>query len=289
MKVIIFGAAGQLGKEFVKIFSANENVQLFKFDIVDVDISNFEALSDIFRKIEPALVINCAAHTDTVQAGQQFSPNFPVNAFAPYNLAVLCNKYDAKFVHFSSDYVFDGLKLSPYTEADKCNPVNEYGKAKRMGEQIVLDKFPNSLIFRLSWVYGIGQHNFIYKLLHWSSTQQFLKIVDDEISVPSSVKFIAENVLGALSKDLSGLYHLTPTGNCSRYEWALMIKKHLDLDVEIKPAKIIDFEQNVKRPNFSAMSSEKLSRELGIQFKSWNEVLDEYLPQEREYFTSPPK
>lgn len=288
MKVIIFGGAGQLGKEFVKLFSADENVQLFKYDKVDFDISDFDAVEKVFHKIEPALVINCAAYIET-DSDNKFSPNYPVNAFAPYLLALLSNKFGAKYVHFSSDYVFDGLKLSPYTEDDKCNPLNDYGNAKRIGEQIIMEKLPKSLIFRISWVYGLGPNNFIYKLLQWSRKQKVLNIVDDEISVPSSVRFIAANVLKALSKDLSGIYHLTPTGNCSRYEWALMIKKHLDLDVEIHPAKMIDFEQNVKRPQFSAMSSEKLSRELGIQFKSWNEELDEYLPQEREYFISPPK
>lgn len=288
MKVFVIGAAGQLGKEFVKIFSAKENVELFKFDIVDVDISDFEKVSELFQKLEPELVINCAAYNDTVKAEHHFSPNYPVNSFAPYNLALLSNKFGAKFVHFGSDYVFDGSKTSPYTEDDICNPVNEYGKAKSLGEQIILDKFPNSLVFRLSWVYGLGQQNFIYKLFEWSRKQRVLKIVDDEISVPSSVKFIAERVLEALDNDLKGLYHLTPKGACSRYEWALMIKKHLALNVGIHPAKIIDFEQKIKRPHFSAMSSEKLSEDLGIQFKSWDEELDDYLHQEREYFKLPP-
>jgi dTDP-4-dehydrorhamnose reductase len=288
MKVIIFGAEGQLGKEFVKIFSLDANVELFKFDIKKLDISDFEAVANVIEKIEPELIINCAAFVDTVVAEQQFSPNYPVNTFAPYNLALLSNKIGAKFVHFSTDYVFDGLQSLPYTEADKCNPVNEYGRAKCIGEHIILEKYPQSLIFRLSWVYGLGEHNFIYKLVQWSRNQHVLRIVDDEISVPTSVKFITQHVLEALSADLSGLYHLTPKGFCSRYEWALMIKKHLDLDVEIQTAKIIDFEQKIKRPHFSAMSSAQLSGAIGAQFKSWNEVLDEYLLQEREYFKLPP-
>lgn len=287
MKVLIIGASGQLGNEFVKLFSNFPNIQLTKVDFDDLDITKFELTSHFVKKIKPELVINCSAFTDTVKAEIDFALNYTVNTFAPYNLAQLCEQINAKFVHFSTDYVFDGSKMLPYTEDDACKPLNEYGRAKFISEQIVIQNFPQALIFRLSWLYGLGNSNFIQKFLKWSQNEKEIKIVDDEISIPTSTKFVAEKVMASLNADLSGLFHLTPNGQCSRYDWAVSIKKILNIDIEIISAKSSDFEEPIKRPNYSVLSSQKLETFLSESFPNWEYVLSDYLLQEREYFKFP--
>lgn len=267
MKYIITGSSGQLAKAFIKKFTE------LNFDFIapseqDLDITNKEKISDIFSQYKPTFVINCAAYNNVEYAQQDNTKAFLINKTAVSNLVEESKKYNAKFIHFGSDYVFDGTKNDLYIETDKTNPLNEYGKSKLEGEQEAL-KYNNSLVCRLSWVIGEGQQNFLFKLSGWLKNNKVIKVSNDEISVPCFSFDIANTVIKALNQDLLGLYHLTNSGKASRYELAKEFVKVNNFDNEIIPVPMASFNSKVQRPLFTAMSNKKISNKLNINIPDW--------------------
>jgi dTDP-4-dehydrorhamnose reductase len=185
-------------------------------------------------------------------------------------------------VHYSSDYVFDGRKETAlYGEGDATNPLNQYGRSKLAGEQAVRDVLEDrSLVFRLSWVFGGGKQNFIAKLLEWSAAQEYLRIACDEFSVPTWTETVVDVTLNALEQGVGGLYHLTNSGYCSRYEWAKAILRKKGIDKFIRPVSMDSFNLPAKRPKFSAMSNRTITDRLRIPIPAWEEAVDRFLGQE---------
>jgi len=276
MKILITGAKGQLAKEFSKkLIEIKENfVALSKQEL---DISNFKRVIEVFKEIKPSIVINCAAYNLVDRAESFPFEAIKVNSLGVANLILACNNYKAKLVHFSTDYVFDGSKEGFYTEEDNPNPLNEYGKSKLFGEYFIQEQMEDYLIFRTSWVYGEGKQNFIYKLLQWAQAQDYLRIACDEFSVPTSTRTIVEITLKAINAGLTGLYHLVNSGYASRYEWAKEVFRIKGIKKFIYPAYQADFNLPAKRPRFSAMSNEKICKNLEIKIKNWKEELREVL------------
>jgi dTDP-4-dehydrorhamnose reductase len=196
----------------------------------------------------------------------------------PKNLAQVAESHNAKLIHFGSDYVFDGLKENGlYNEEDPVNPLNEYGKSKLLGEQYVLKEMDRCLILRLSWVFGTGKQNFIHKLLEWANNNEYLKIACDEFSVPTYTDMVVDVTLKAIEQGLTGQYHLTNSGFCSRYEWAKVILKAVRMNKFIRPVAMESFNLTAKRPKYSAMSNRKLTDCLNIAIPSWEESVQLYL------------
>ena len=275
MKYIITGSSGQLAKAFIK------NFKELNFDFIapseqDLDITNKEKISGIFSQYKPDAVINCAAYNNVEAAQQDNTKAFLINKTAVTNLIEETKKHNAKFVHFGTDYVFDGTKNDLYVETDKTNPLNEYGKSKLAGEQEAL-KYNNSLVCRLSWVIGEGQQNFLFKLSGWLKNNKTVKVSCDEISVPCFSFDIADTVIKAIDNGLSGLYHLTNSGKCSRYELAKEFVKIKNFDNEIVPVPMASFNSKVQRPLVTAMSNEKISKELNIIIPYWKESLRQFI------------
>ena len=285
MKYLIFGKNGQLGREFVKWLNGGSvkslNGKFVEWIAVgreECDISDLNQVLEIFESIKPDIVINCAAYNLVDKAEEDYLTAVKVNSVGVRNLAFACNRYRAFLVHYSTDYVFDGKKENGlYTEDDKPDPLNEYGKSKLMGEEFLKEETDKFLVFRVSWVYGEGKQNFIYKLLKWAENNDYLKISYDEVSVPTSTGTIVDVTLKALKKGLEGLYHLTNSGYASRYEWAKKVFQIKRIDKFIYPVSSEIFNLPAKRPKFSAMSNRKLSKELSIEIPYWEEELVEWL------------
>lgn len=271
MKYIITGSSGQLAKAFIKKFT-ELNLDFIAPGEQDLDITNKEKISNIFSQYSPNVVINCAAYNNVEYAQQDNTKAFLINKTAVTNLVEETQKYNAKFIHFGTDYVFDGTKNDLYIESDKTNPLNEYGKSKLAGEQEAL-KYNNSLVCRLSWVIGEGQQNFLFKLSGWLKNNKVIKVSGDEISVPCFSFDIADTVMKALDKGLLGLYHLTNSGKCSRYELAKEFVQLNKFDNEIIPVPMASFNSKVERPLFTAMSNKKISAELQTNIPNWKESL----------------
>jgi len=274
-KVLITGASGQLGKEFVKVLSS-KGIDFVALERKDLDVTNFEKVYKTLKEINPSVVINCSAYNQVDLAETEILKAFSTNAIGPYNLAITCREINAKLIHYSTDYVFDGIKKGLYTEEDSPNPLNQYARSKLLGEELVKQVLEDYLILRVSWVYGEGTQNFLYKLEEWAKKQEVLKVVVDEFSVPTSTKTIVEVTLKAIDAGLTGLYHLTNSGYASRYEWAKEYFKLKGINKLVYPALQADFNLPAKRPKWSVMSNEKISKALGINIRDWKEDLKSF-------------
>ncbi len=284
MKYLITGRDGQLAQAFIRTFE-KRSLDFEAPDESRLDITDESRVNEVIGSLRPGIVINCAAYNLVDRAEQECGKAFAVNADGPGHLAHAAAKYNAFLVHFGTDYVFDGEKEDGlYTENDAVNPLSGYGKSKLAGEKLVREADERSLILRLSWVYGAGTQNFIYKLTEWSKKSEYLKISCDEFSVPTYTDMVVEITLKALEKGVTGLYHLTNSGYCSRYEWAKAILSSLRINKFIRPVSMDTFHLPAKRPKFSAMSNKKLSSLLDVTIPSWEESLGSFL-RERAFLS----
>ena len=280
MKYLIIGRNGQLATAFARRLELRSAECLAPGES-QCDITNASAIGSIIASYRPGVIINCAAYNLVDRAEQERDKAFAVNAGGPRILAEAARDQNAFLVHFGSDYVFDGSKEDDlYREDDATNPLNEYGRSKLAGEQAVREVLAGrSLVLRLSWVFGEGQQNFIVKLLQWSRSQEFLRVASDEVSVPTWTETVVDATLRALEQGVTGLYHLTNSGYCSRYEWAREILRRKGIDKFVRPVSMDVFNLPAKRPRFSAMSSQRITDALNITPPSWEEAVGCFLEE----------
>jgi len=275
-RFLVTGAGGQLGMEFVKEFE-RRGMDFLAVSYKELDISDFQKTYAFIKEMRPEIIINCAAYNDVDKAEAEVLNAHKSNALGAYNLAIAASEAGAFLVHYSTDYVFDGSKGSVYEEGDAPNPLNEYGKSKLLGELYIDDVLDERLVFRTSWVYGVGERNFIRRLLKWGEQSDRLNVACDEVSVPTSTKTIVDLTLRALDTGISGLYHLVNSGYCSRYDWAELVLERLGIKKELHPVSKDVFNLPAKRPSFSAMSNRKIKEVLCIEIPEWREELEAFL------------
>lgn len=273
---LIIGSGGQLAKEFALFLMKNGNKYSAPGE-KELDITDPKELDLVIRQLKPDVILNCAAYNAVDKAEEDQKTAFKVNAEAVEDLALLCKKYGIFLVHFSSDYVFDGKKNNIYIETDETNPLNVYGKSKLAGEEAIIKHLDNYLVLRLSWVFGKGTQNFLHKLSQWVKQKKVLKVSSDEISVPTYTEDVVSATFLALERGLKGLYHLTSTGYCSRFELAKYYIEKMGFDCEVIPVPLASFNIRTPRPLFSAMSNQKLSKELKIIIPGWRDEVDKYI------------
>ncbi len=278
MKILIAGANGQLAREFQKALE-NYSYTVVALDKESLDISDLNVIAETFSKHNPDIVLNCAAYNFVDKAEEDFDTAYKVNASGVRNLAVACKKNNALLVHYSTDYIFDGTKEDFYTEEDEPNPINNYGKSKLLGEKFLTEETDKFLLFRVSWVFGEGKQNFLYKLSELGKKNRVLKVVYDQISAPTFTKDIVILTMLAIDKGLRGVYHLTNSGYASRYEVARYFIERLGRDNLTLPVNSDYFPSPAKRPYFSAMSNLKLSKNLDVNIPDWKMGIDRYVEE----------
>ncbi len=278
VKILITGKNGQLAKEFIKLFS-EKGLNFIAFDKSELDISDFETVRKRLKETKPDILINCAAYNLVDKAEEDRKNCYLTNTKGAENLAKLCSEINCKIVHYSTDYVFDGKKNSLYIEKDTPNPLNYYGKTKLEGENKIKEHCENYLIFRVSWLYGKGNNNFVMKFFNWAKHNDTLQIAENEVSIPTSAKRVAAITVKALANGLKGLYHLTNSGYVSRYGLALKVKEILKLKNNIVPVSSEIFNLKAKRPDFSAMDNSLIAKALDISIPLWHEDLKEFLKE----------
>lgn len=277
MKYLITGKNGQLAREFIRRFES-KGIAYTAPEEARLDIADQKAVEDAVYSCKPDVIVNCAAYNQVDNAEQEPDKAFAVNAEGPRNLARAAAKQDAMLVHFGSDYVFDGQKENGlYGEDDRTAPLNVYGQSKLSGEELALKESDRSLVLRLSWVFGAGKQNFIYKLRSWADRNDYLKVACDEFSVPTSTTTVVDIALEAVRQGLTGRYHATNTGFCSRYEWAKLILNKLGIQKFVRPVSMDSFGLPAKRPRFSAMSNERIAGLLNTGVPGWEEAVGLYL------------
>lgn len=276
MKILVTGKNGQLAREFQRLLQ-NYNHAVISLDKESLDISDLGLVTEAISHYKPDILLNCAAYNFVDKAEKDFETAHKVNALGVKNLAYACKKNNALLVHYSTDYIFDGKKEDFYREDDEPNPVNKYGKSKLAGEKFLEEEAGEFLLFRVSWVFGEGKNNFLYKLSEWAKNNTVLKIVCDQISVPTYTRDIVSLTMRAIIKDLRGVYHLTNSGYASRYEVARYFIKRLGMNNLILPVDSEHFPSPANRPYFSALSNLKLSRDLGCTIPDWRFGIDKYI------------
>jgi dTDP-4-dehydrorhamnose reductase len=279
MKYLITGNKGQLARAFINKFKG-QSIDFNAPEESQLDITDYNATVTVVSEYRPDVIINCAAYNLVDKAEQDKDRVFAVNATGPKYLAQVAASQKALLVHFGSDYVFDGRKENGlYTESDPVNPLNEYGQSKLAGEQHVMDQSDRFLVLRLSWVFGSGKQNFIYKLAEWSRNNEYLKIACDEFSVPTYTGMVVDITLKAIEQGMTGRYHLTNSGFCSRYEWAKLILSTIGVNKFIRPVTMDTFNLPAKRPKFSAMTNSKLASLLNVDIPTWEESVRLFLKE----------
>lgn len=276
MKYLITGAQGQLALQFQKALK-NSDHTLVAFTKEALDISDSNVVNERITEHTPDVVINCASYNLVDKAEEDFDSACGVNSTGVKNLAVACKNKDALLVHYSTDYVFDGTKEDFYTEEDEPNPVSKYGESKLQGEQLLKQETDNFLLFRVSWVFGEGKSNFLHRLSEWARKNRILKIVSDQVSVPTYTEDIVNVTMFALNKGLRGMYHLTNSGYASRYEFARYYLEQMEMYNIVMPVTSDYFPTPAKRPYFSAMSNRKLSQALNVDIPDWKLGVERYV------------
>ncbi len=275
MKILIAGSAGQLGREYATKLEGSEHIVIAP-DEKDFNIGDRESVCRQIDLTQPDVLINCAAYNLVDAAEKEYETARLVNALGVRNMAAEAKRANIPFVHYGTDYIFDGKKKAPYVETDEPSPLNNYGKTKLEGERFVREECDDFLIFRVSWVFGLGKQNFLYKVRQWAKTNTTLKIVSDEISVPTYTDTIVDCTLEALRKGLRGLYHLTSGGHCSRFELAKHFLSEMNIDVEILPDTMASFVFAAQRPGYSAMSCDKFVKDIGRAMPGWQDEISRF-------------
>lgn len=293
MKILLLGSTGQVGWELHRTLFTLGN--LTALDYPQIDMADPKSIHDTVAAFSPDLIVNATAYTDVDKAESQRDLAMAINGVGPGILAEEVQKRGAGLIHYSTDFVFDGAKGSPYSEEDTPNPVNWYGESKLAGERAIQQIGGTYLIFRTSWVYSLRRPCFVTKLMEWAKTKDVLRIVDDQVSTPTWARTLAqataqvtaqgrEDPLGWLSEK-SGLYHITDGGSCSRYEWAKEVFSTglSSKPVELKHAKTTDFPSPAKRPENTTLSLQKAKVVFELHFWGWQEILRQLLREGYDY------
>lgn len=289
-RVLIVGAAGQLGRELQRSFADFGTISAVDRESIDLAVP--EHIRALVQQMKPSVILNAAAYTAVDRAESEPELAKAINAEAPRVLAEEARQKGALLVHYSTDYVFDGTKQGPWTEADPTKPLSVYGGTKLAGETAIRDVGGPSLIFRTSWVYGPHGNNFLLTMLRLARERESLSVVDDQIGAPTSsivladatraiVEGISERRLGGPAS-WAGLYHMTCGGSTSWCGFAKAIfaraKNLLDgKNPEVKAIPTSEYPTPATRPRNSVLSNARLKERFGIELPAWETALDEVL------------
>lgn len=282
MRVLLIGSNGQLGNDFRKLFD-KKNIEYTATDYKELNIVNSTDLEEFFKENGNFThIINCAAYNDVDKAENETEQCFKVNDEAPLIISRYAKKMGAVFVTYSTDFIFDGRKKSPYLEEDIISPLSVYGKSKSNMEEKILKEYKKVLVIRTSWLFGIGGNNFNKQIINWSKLRDSLNIVDDQVSAPTYSADLAEFSWKLIQTKKYGLYHITNNGEASKYDQAKYVLEKIGWKGKLNRAKTKDFNLPAKRPEYSKLSSEKVEELLGEKIPTWQSGIDRFLLEMKE-------
>ena len=290
-KILVLGATGQIGSALKRDLIGWKKVEFLNRN--ELDFKKIEEIEDKIKKFQPDFIINAVAYTN-VDAAEDFREDaFQVNSFAVDKLSKLANAYGVVLVHFSTDYVFDGQKNSPYSETDSPNPQSVYGESKLEGERFIEENCSKFFIIRTSGVISKNEDNFISKIKKFSEKQKKLSVINDQITSINFSAYISRNTSMMLKKiednieneSRWGTYHMSGDKPGSWFDFANYAQKLSKLNDPnsifsksiIESISSIEFNQKAKRPNYSFLSSDKLKKEFGLKLPNWEESIKEVI------------
>jgi dTDP-4-dehydrorhamnose reductase len=281
MKWLISGASGQLGRCLQQVLNSKgiEHIALTKNEL---NVSNRKETINMLKDIRANVVVNAAAYTNVENAENEVIIAYDVNQVGAANIAVASKSIGAKLVHFSTDYVFSGIKTSPWEPDDLTEPLSVYGKSKLAGEIEIADEYPgNSLIIRTSWLYSSYGKNFYKSILDKAiNTKDSVRVVCDQIGQPTSALDLAELTVRAVECNVApGIFHATNAGSTSWYEFAQLIFELAGEDVSrVSPVSTLEFPSKAARPKYSVLSNEKWKDSGVSPLRSWEESVTVMFP-----------
>jgi dTDP-4-dehydrorhamnose reductase len=273
-RVLVTGGNGQVGRSIAELASDTRfaALDIAVTDRSTVDITNRAGLNAVFDRLQPDVVINAAAYTSVDAAESDEAAAAAVNTGGVASLANLCAANDARLLHLSTDYVFDGTKDGWYVESEPIAPLGVYGRTKAAGEAAAR-ACPAHLILRTSWVYSAHGDNFVRTMLRIGAEHPELGVVDDQVGCPTSAHDIAEALLHLSSLDANGTYHLAGADHASWHEFAVAIFAAADLTTTANPISTADFPTPAPRPANSRLDSSALADATGVRLPSWRDSL----------------
>lgn len=285
-KVALIGANGMLATMLKQKIPTSCSV--YEYDLPDLDIANHDQVINLFKKLRPDLIINCAAFTQVDLCESKEDIANQVNAVGPGNLANAAHQIGAVLVHISTDFVFSGEQASAYKEDDTTGPLSVYGRSKLQGERAIIDSsFSDYYIVRTSWLYGPGGGGFVETITRLASEREELTIVADQHGTPTYTGDLSEAILNLTGMKNSkkcpfGIYHFSNAGQCSWHEFACEIVEQLKqsgVPLKVQKVKSIcteDYPVPAKRPHYSVLSKEKYKNITGAYIPKWQDSLRTY-------------
>ncbi|WP_145414145.1 dTDP-4-dehydrorhamnose reductase [Paenibacillus xylanexedens] len=284
-RIMVTGAAGQLGYDVVKTFETDGH-HVLGCDRDQMDITDQQQCMDQINDFQPDIIIHCAAYTAVDQAESDIDTAFAINAVGTRNITVAAEKVKAKLVYISTDYVFDGMGSTPYQEYDETNPQSIYGKSKLAGERLVQSLSTRWFIIRTSWVFGSHGHNFVKTMLNFMEKRTQLQVVHDQQGSPTYTVDLARLIAELALSEKYGTYHASNAGSCTWFEFAEAIKEEAikygafqstSRIAEILPCTTAEFPRPAPRPAYSVMDHMGI-RTNGLQaMRPWREALIAFL------------
>lgn len=281
MRILLIGSGGQLGRSFM----SNEQAAVHQIEMTDfpqTDIRDKKAVSRLIEDGHYDAVINCAAFTNVDLCESKREEAYSVNADGVRNIAEAAAVVGSILVHFSTDFVFDGKKGSPYSEDDEPSPLNYYGETKLKSENIVRSTIDRHFIVRTSSLYSKYGSNFVKAILKKARDSDFINVVSDQISSPTFADDLVEGILALIGTDSFGTYHIANSGYCSKYEFAKYIVSRCGIDCRVKPVGSGEYKSAAVRPEFSALSTHKIEQLLGRKQPDWRASADIFLEREAD-------
>jgi dTDP-4-dehydrorhamnose reductase len=284
--ILLIGSTGQLGWELQKALPLIGRV--IALDRSEMDLADPDAIQRAIRTANPDVIVNAAGYTAVDKAESERDLAMHVNAIAPGIMAETAKKLDALLVHYSTVFVFDGNKTTPYMETDPPRPLNIYGESKLLGERAIIECDGRHIILRATWTYSDRRTNFPLTILRLARQHRELRIVNDQTGAPTSARAYAQATAQLLRRttragDHSGIYHLSASGQVTRFEWALRILEfararsgdnHWATLLAVTTA---DYPQAAKRPLYTIMDASKAERVFGVRMAPWDEDFRSFL------------
>jgi dTDP-4-dehydrorhamnose reductase len=274
VKILLTGRNGQVGWELVRALAPLG--QVVAYDRTQLDLAVPDRIAGAVRAVKPDVLVNAAAYTAVDQAEREPAAAHAINAAAVAVLADEARRAGALLVHFSTDYVFDGSKETPYVEEDVPNPLNEYGRSKLAGEQAIRETDGPHLILRTSWVYSARGRNFFLTMRWLLQEKEEVRVIVDQVGAPTCAGAIADAtaaILGKRDRRPSGVYHLTSSGSTSWHGFATAIARLERSATRVVPIPSEAYPSPARRPRNSRLSNEKLLRQFGFALPSWEDSL----------------
>lgn len=282
MVVLVTGANGQLGQAIQFVAGNHPNIDFVFCSSSDLDTTNKQNCDSVFNKEKPDFCINAAAYTAVDKAESEPEQAHLINCIGAKNLAESCKNFNAKLIHISTDFVFDGSKNTPYNETDLTNPKGVYGQTKLDGEIAIEEVFDAYFIIRTSWVYSQFGNNFMKTMLRLANERTSLSVVNDQIGTPTNAVDLAECLVtiitehSKLNTEHYGIYNFSNEGQCSWFDFAKKIFEINQVKIDITPIPTTQFPTPAERPKYSVLNKTKIKTVFGIDIKPWEQSIERY-------------